>query len=318
MLKNKDRLIVICPTQEIFSKVASKANIKNFDKYFDVYKKNSVIFIDNKRYASKSFVVREGYNNMITHYEYLGEFPEKWVIRWDNKEVYKEVMKELGQDFVYEDDNMHQGAYSGKAEIGDIYFSKYEDFPNDVTLLTLEQFKNIIKSINGDMKTNKELIGYKLNGKATAKQVALLLECDTYISKDGLFFTKHNLGSTTIDTAKKLGVLDLWFEPVYEEKLKEANVTIGSNDVRVTIKSDGRIIVKDNYNNKLIDTHVEKLKIIVDYISNNTAIFGDIEGYTVYIPIEERNIRIGCGSENHMFSINELKLVIDTFKTLAG
>ena len=66
----------------------------------------------------------------------------------------------------------------------------------------------------------KKLIGYKLNGKVTADEVAALLDCSETVYSDGRFFKEEHLGSLTIERAQKLGILDLWFEPVYEEEFK--------------------------------------------------------------------------------------------------
>jgi hypothetical protein len=62
----------------------------------------------------------------------------------------------------------------------------------------------------------KNLIGYKLSGKATAEQIATFLECDSFLSKVNgheLFFLPSHIGA--IESARNAGVLDLWFEPVY-------------------------------------------------------------------------------------------------------
>jgi len=62
-------------------------------------------------------------------------------------------------------------------------------------------------------KEGKKLIGYKLNGKITAQQAYSLLSCNYFLTPE-ICFQKN---SNTYNKAKELGVLDLFFEPVYEE-----------------------------------------------------------------------------------------------------
>ena len=62
----------------------------------------------------------------------------------------------------------------------------------------------------------KKLIGYKLNGKVTAEQLAKLLDCNEN-TKDCMFFWEPNLKSPVVQRAKNLGILDIWFNPVYKE-----------------------------------------------------------------------------------------------------
>ena len=89
--------------------------------------------------------------------------------------------------------------------------------PSGYTEITFEQFKKYVLK-QGSME--KKLIGYKLNGKVTADEVAALLDCSETVYSDGRFFKEEHLGSLTIERAQKLGILDLWFEPVYEEEFK--------------------------------------------------------------------------------------------------
>lgn len=70
------------------------------------------------------------------------------------------------------------------------------------------------KSFQKEKEINKMLKGYKLSGKVTAAQAADFLGCSKF-EKDGLFFwdTKQNV---YIEKARNSGVLDIWFEPVYD------------------------------------------------------------------------------------------------------
>lgn len=65
----------------------------------------------------------------------------------------------------------------------------------------------------------KEIIGYKLNGKVSPIEVAQLLNCDPN-EKDGMFFWGIHLDAGTFKKAKELGILDIWFTPVYAEEFQ--------------------------------------------------------------------------------------------------
>ena len=88
--------------------------------------------------------------------------------------------------------------------------------------------------------SEKKLKGYKLNGKVSKEKIANLLTCAT-ATKDSLFFWEGHLkgGYPPFDKAKELGILDLWFEPVYEED-KPAFFTYKiSNGKEVTVFKEG-------------------------------------------------------------------------------
>lgn len=94
--------------------------------------------------------------------------------------------------------------------------------PSETHVVKVEDFYNMIFS-------PKKLIGYKLNGLVSAYQVAELLDCGSN-DKDGLFFwdLHHPYTQNVIDKARKLGILDLWFDKVYEEEKKEKIFKLGS------------------------------------------------------------------------------------------
>lgn len=107
-------------------------------------------------------------------------------------------------------------------------------------LLTLEEFELIFlnNKVEEMKQENKKLIGYKLNGVATAQQVATLAECDPKIYSNGCFLIYPDHFDTTgsgygVGTRlEKLGILDIWFTPVYEEETK----TIISGDQRIYVE----------------------------------------------------------------------------------
>ena len=132
--------------------------------------------------------------------------------------------------------------------------------PNYIKLST-QQFKDnilneFIMSVNNDEKLannnnnmNKELIAYRLNGKVTPEQAANLLDCSAYILDNGCFI---NIGPNDIfiNKAKELGILDLWFTPVYKQdvvKSKDKIFTLRYEDSHfyLTVQQQGLYYIPD-------------------------------------------------------------------------
>lgn len=78
------------------------------------------------------------------------------------------------------------------------------------------------QSINSNPLPEHKILGYKLNGIATPKNVAALLECGLNIGTDtpvmDLYFNKSSWNKKYKEKAELLGILDIWFTPVYEEE----------------------------------------------------------------------------------------------------
>ena len=159
--------------------------------------------------------------NSIFHFqdlEHYEEFPEKWVIS-----LYPEVKKWIKDEFkssFYTDDAQSSVFHFPNWENGN-GFSIGNHTDNKVrkgyTRITLEQFK---KHILKEKEMERKIIGYKLNGKVDAEKVAYLLGCRS-TEDNGMFFWGCHLSDTgVVKKAEELGILDIWFEPVYEEKFK--------------------------------------------------------------------------------------------------
>jgi hypothetical protein len=114
-------------------------------------------------------------------------------------------------------------------------YEKHGVFPYCKSLEDLTKFVNAIKNYKKQtIHMQKELIGYKLSGKASANQIAKFLECDPgtmEIDGHDLFFVSKE-HPTAIQKAQDAGVLDIWFEPVYSSK---PQYKVGD---RVTVISD--------------------------------------------------------------------------------
>ena len=108
----------------------------------------------------------------------------------------------------------------------------------------------------------KEIIGYKLNGKVTAEEAARFLdECSEKLNENGCFFWKPHFDGKIFLKAKKTGVLDVWFEPVYEEDFKVGDwVTIIKGRSADSNRLAGRTLKIKAINTKFKYVEVEKGK----------------------------------------------------------
>lgn len=68
--------------------------------------------------------------------------------------------------------------------------------------------------------TERKLIGYKLSGRASAEEIARILNCSAELYEHDLFFGQQHLDSLVLKKVKELGVLDIWFIPVFEDEIK--------------------------------------------------------------------------------------------------
>ena len=139
--------------------------------------------------------------------------------------------------------------------------------------ITDAEFEIIYKIFekNYGMKEEKEIIGYKLNGKVTAIQVGMLLDCRPN-ELNGMFWWKDNLDSIAFKKCKEMGILDIWFEPVYTLEVKK---NIGSKAVEF-IANQGKVYV----DNQEID--IDKLNQLIQIES--------ISGFSV------KSYEIGCAN----------------------
>lgn len=188
---------------------------------FDNYYKIGVIFPGNTtRNSTADMLMDVVYRNSnyfeevpeIDYYFQEGKIPEYFAIkRVEGNPLWKKYIDWLNAtygDTLYGLCNTYYG-YEGQSEknTGLNFHLHIRYFKNKPVELTLEQWDKIVnKNI---MEENKEIIGYKV--KPEFKQAAnMLLVVGTGISQDNLVLHKNN-----ISKFKELGVLELWFEPVF-------------------------------------------------------------------------------------------------------
>ena len=99
-----------------------------------------------------------------------------------------------------------------------------------------------------------------------------------------------------------------WFEPIFKEREKVESLTIGSRNDSITISS-----LKDTVSTPVGDIDIATVRELVDYFTTPNII---VTGFAVSTKPDWRFIRIGCDSEDHRFSIEELVRVIETYNEL--
>jgi len=117
------------------------------------------------------------------------------------------------------------------------------------TEITFEQFKKYVLK----MENNKKIIEYKVKEQFSKFSEALFSECKND-TKGG--FGRFDFDSNVKLFFKEAGVLDLWFEPVYEEEVKTINMgsfNLTVKDKKVFHKNeDITDFVKDMRNYKIL------------------------------------------------------------------
>lgn len=117
---------------------------------------------------------------------------------------------------------------------------------------------------------DQDFLGYKLSGKATAEQIATFLDVDSKlytVQGHELFFLPSHIGA--IESAQDAGVLDLWFEPVYESQEPTYRLLDGSEVIIVSSKEttvDGISYDYDFWKAALVVTKHCRAAVNLDYL----------------------------------------------------
>jgi len=220
-------------------------------------------------------------NTDLEHYE---EFPKKWAI-----ELYPEVKK-----WIEEEHKTHY--YSKDSENHIFHFPNWvnnngfllgnhtnSEVRKEYTLITLEQFK---KHFLKEKQMKKQIVGYKL---IKPEYEGALKNIEPYWNKE--LFEKHGynlaIGSGIYYKFKKAGVLDIWFEPVYEEK-KQIIKMYSSNKGEFEIEIiEGKAYYRPD-NRELPKEWVKR--IINSYDDVLTSYFALYNPYEIKIA----SIKVGC------------------------
>lgn len=134
-------------------------------------------------------------------------------------------------------------------------------FRNNPVELTLEEWDSIINKKALDM-NEKKIIGYKLikpEYLEAANEICKKVNTGTSIEE--FSFLRIGINRLSIPALKDAGVLDIWFEPVYEpEKPKEKVITV--NDTRISIKQGSIYAVDRSFK-------IESIKHLLGLMSSN-------------------------------------------------
>ena len=165
--------------------------------------------------------------------------PEKWCIK-----IYSEnesVLKEYWLNQPYEHEFGFQGYLLSECSWDNSGLNYASNIriatSNKYTEITFEQFKTyVLKSKVMD----KKLIGYNLKSEFKSMEDAA-----SYIAFQNRGWTinipQFVVGErdTEIDRFRRAGVLDLWFDKVYEDEKKEETYHLGDKAVTITFRKEG-------------------------------------------------------------------------------
>jgi len=109
-------------------------------------------------------------------------------------------------------------------------------------------------------------------------------------------------------------VKDAYNSSYWEERQKKdcETITVGSQDVKVTIYCDGSI----DYNHKKKFVGIIYIDTVKEIISKYSRISLEVDEYTSTADTNIRFIRIGCTTENNRFSINDLQNIVRVYNDL--
>lgn len=171
--------------------------------------------------------------------------------------------------------------------------------------------KDFMKSKENKME-NKKIIGYKLV-KSEYKDAALKISNATGNWENSLAEYDIEITQTRyIDKLKEAGVLDLWFEPVYEQKVKVGDyVYITADTSYVSKLFNGQVKKVTRVLSHAIDVegadgglHNHEFRLATpEEIKKATQV--NIQGYKVNIYFDYKTIELGCKK----FTFDEVKAV---------
>lgn len=149
------------------------------------------------------------------------ELPEKWFIV-PTEDTVKDICRWFDENHsddcnFYSNELRIEIAYTNAFNKSNVYYSAKYLINQDVPQITFEQFKQITK-----MKEEKKiLIGYRLVKKEYEKAAARIVHNNRYDSFESHIPYTIGEDSNAVRILKEAEVLDLWFEPIYEEDKPE-------------------------------------------------------------------------------------------------
>lgn len=238
----------------------------------------------------------------LTFQEFFDRYV-KWCIR-GSKELALWQLEDMHDkcDCHFREDNIYYKPISGL-----LFWTPYNKIPENHIEIIFEQFKQYVLKTKENKVMEKKIIGYRLKEDCKKYIPALDVICSYFADGD----YKFEINSTYYEEFKKAGVLDLWFEPVYEKSSKELyfgkiKFTINKGDDFATTEY-GKVIK-------------EEIKNAIDYIENPPSLVGNKltihtnNGYNTITkcdtPISHFKIGFGCQSG----TLKQLKEIYSAFE----
>jgi hypothetical protein len=258
---------------------------------------------DNIRKATKEEIIT---NFLKSNTMELKELPKKWYITTTEEsntavcDFYDKYNKSitdrsLGNYFCMDEHGVLNG-----------WMYRNQSYKKDYTEITFEDFKRLVLKENS---MDKRLIGYKLKEDCRQFEKAAFAIINVHsvegVTKftclNGTHFTKDSNYFTWL---KEANVLDLWFQPVYEDIKKDVQVSVRASKTLVfTISKDHEGYVTENQENKKVS-----IVSLVNMIHNGF----ELDGYNAYkvVPV---TFSMGCVKNIYTSDIEKVIEAYDEF-----
>lgn len=155
---------------------------------------------------------------------------------------------------------------------------------------------------------NKEIVGYRLLKDTPTLKAGIEFKFDK--NKEEWCYTRDADEFTYWYTQREIDSANGWFEPIYRDVEVVKKLGLGSMDTFIMITSKKRITTTRSST----PIKIEKLLELLDHIDAMNKI--EISDWGAYIAKDVRCIRIGCQTENNLFSYNEIQRVINIYNEL--
>jgi hypothetical protein len=258
---------------------------------------------DNIRKATKEEIIT---NFLKSNTMELKELPKKWYITTTEEsntavcDFYDKYNKSitdrsLGNYFCMDEHGVLKG-----------WMYRNQNYKKGYTEITFEDFKRLVLKENS---MDKRLIGYKLKEDCRQFEKAAFAIINVHsvegVTKftclNGTHFTKDSNYFTWL---KEANVLDLWFQPVYEDIKKDVQVSVRASKTLVfTISKDHEGYVTENQENKKVS-----IVSLVNMIHNGF----ELDGYNAYkvVPV---TFSMGCVKNIYTSDIEKVIEAYDKF-----
>lgn len=171
----------------------------------------------------------------------MKKLPKKWFVHSKTKEEDKIIVDWFNEKFSKNVNyDFHIGGFCCTSD-GQYSYCKSYKIEEEYTEITFDEFKeNFVKE-------QKKIIGYKLIKREYEKAVELI--ANNYIVHNNLTLLEYlkvgGYSNVCVKSLEESGVLDLWFEPVYEPEKKKLE-TIEMGDFTLSITKDGIFHKEEN------------------------------------------------------------------------